>query len=234
MILRDPKYVILDAVIPELQGHDGYVYGLHEAETTFIVRAEGAAGLNPVATLSFGMCMLPRLTRDGLSVVSEHAEYPVEVMPYASLIGANQLRRRHAAVVGLSRVGASAADALARAGIGRLTLVDPASVTVASLASTGFLLRDVGVAKVFAAARELVRACPRTRIQAIYSTVEGALSDASDLLDDADVVIGAAPPATNAYLAERLRGHVPLFCPGSEGPLTPNERAAVMAAAGAA
>lgn len=78
------------------------------------------------------------------------------LLPDFGQAGQERLARAHAVVVGVGALGCSAADLLARAGVGRLTLIDRDVVEVTNLQrQTLFAEADVGRPKAIAAAERL-------------------------------------------------------------------------------
>lgn len=102
-----------------------------------------------------------------------------------------RLRAGGAVVCGLGGVGAHAALALARSGIGRLTLVDFDLLTVSSLNRHPVATpEDVGRPKAEMLAEHLSRACPDTRTTAVRAfvheeTLDELLPEPPDLVVDA-------------------------------------------------
>lgn len=105
--------------------------------------------------------------------------------------GFARIRAARVAVIGLGGVGAHAAAALARSGIGSLTLVDFDPVTASSLNRSPFAgPADVGRPKVEIAAEQLARACPDTAVDARRAFFDAA-SAAGLLAPRPDWVIDA-------------------------------------------
>ena len=72
----------------------------------------------------------------------------------------------HVAVFGLGGVGGSAAEALARGGVGKLTLIDGDTVALSNLNRQAFALHStIGLAKTEAAARRLVDINPHLKLE---------------------------------------------------------------------
>ncbi len=98
------------------------------------------------------------------------------------LVGSEQVERlaqAHVLVVGLGGVGGAAAEMLARAGVGKLTLVDadrihPTNINRQILA----LHSNIGVLKVDVAAKRLKDINPSIEIEALPIYLEGATLDA--------------------------------------------------------
>ncbi len=123
-----------------------------------------------------------------------------------------RIRAARAVVVGAGGVGSHAAVALARSGIGALTLIDPDVITPSSLnrhpcAGPG----DVGRPKTEVLARFLSRTCPDTAVRPVSAffhtgTAAELLDERPDLLVDA--IDGLGPKV--ALLAWCLRREWPV------------------------
>lgn len=102
----------------------------------------------------------------------------------------------YVAVVGVGAVGAHTAALLARTGVQRLRLIDPALVTRRSLSSHALAIAsDVGrVAKAQATRRELLRSVPHCRIDVIDDQPLTNTS-APTLLEGVDMAVLAFPSA---------------------------------------
>jgi tRNA A37 threonylcarbamoyladenosine dehydratase len=89
------------------------------------------------------------------------------------LAGAAALRRAHVAVVGIGGVGSGAAAALARSGVGRLTLVDLDHVAESNInRQVQALDATVGQAKVLAMRERIAGIHPGCRVDAVEEFVE--------------------------------------------------------------
>jgi len=87
--------------------------------------------------------------------------------------GAAAIRRAHVAVVGIGGVGSWAAEALARSGVGRLTLIDLDHVAESNINRQVHALADtVGQAKVQAMQERIARIHPRCEVRGIEDFVE--------------------------------------------------------------
>ncbi|HYD53552.1 MAG TPA: ThiF family adenylyltransferase [Gemmatimonadaceae bacterium] len=102
------------------------------------------------------------------------------------------LRERHVVVLGCGAVGAPVAVALAEAGVGRLTLVDPQRLTFANVGRHPLGAEDVPRYKAVALAERLRRRFPHTCGIAGYSRRWEDLShDKPELLNSADLIVSA-------------------------------------------
>ncbi|MHA6287802.1 HesA/MoeB/ThiF family protein [Maricaulis sp. CAU 1757] len=121
---------------------------------------------------------------------------PIDIERYARHIvlreigGAGQqaLARSHVALVGTGGLGAPAALYLAAAGIGKITLIDPDTVSLDNLQrQVLFATGDVGTAKVRAGAKALRALNPALHIKPMVAALDDG--NAEDLLADADVIL---------------------------------------------
>ena len=97
------------------------------------------------------------------------------------LLGAqalDKLSRSHVAVVGLGGVGSYAADALARAGVGELTLLDQDAVSVSNINRQLYALHStVGQAKAEVAARRCLDINPALIVHPLCMTYDASHRD---------------------------------------------------------
>jgi adenylyltransferase/sulfurtransferase len=109
------------------------------------------------------------------------------------------LRAAAVAVVGVGALGCAAAEALARAGVGRLLLIDPDVVELSNL-HRQLLHRtaDLGRAKVDSAAAALTARHPATGVEARRARVDA--SNAAVLLGDSDCIIDATDGVATKFL----------------------------------
>lgn len=123
--------------------------------------------------------------------------------------GFAQLRHSHVVVVGLGAVGGYAVEALARAGIGRLTLVDFDTIQPANFNRQLLALETtLGHAKTDAARQRIFQIYPHCQVRALQLFVDGDTAEAvlepqPDLLIDA---IDALNPKTQLLTASKRRG----------------------------
>ena len=75
------------------------------------------------------------------------------------------LVRQHVAIVGCGSLGSALADILVRAGVGRLTLIDPEVLRVENLGRHILTSRDVGQPKAYALARRLLEVNPELDVE---------------------------------------------------------------------
>lgn len=129
--------------------------------------------------------------------------------------GAAAIRRAHVLVVGIGGVGSWAVEALARSGVGRLTLVDLDHVAESNInRQIHALSSTVGQAKVLAMRERIAQIHPGCEVQAIEEFV--APDNWAGLLPpDVDAVIDAcdqlAAKTAMAAWARAQRGGGPLF-----------------------
>ena len=112
------------------------------------------------------------------------------------------LAGRGALVVGCGSVGSYLAEQLARAGIGRLALVDPEVVEAANLSRTGYAAADVGQPKPEALARRLLGFAPSLSLTLRTRAVEQLeVGEVDALVRSADLIVGATDdPAAHRAL----------------------------------
>lgn len=113
--------------------------------------------------------------------------------------GAARIRRAHVAVIGVGGVGSWAAEALARSGVGRITLVDFDHVAESNInRQVHALSGTVGQAKVGAMRERIAQIHPQCRVDAVdeFATIQNwpavlpALPDA--VIDACDQVVTKA------------------------------------------
>ena len=134
--------------------------------------------------------------------------------------GAGRIRRAHVAVVGIGGVGSWAAEALARSGVGRLTLIDLDHIAESNInRQIHALSTTVGQAKVQAMADRIRLINPDCRVKCIEDFVDAANWPAV-LPSDADAVIDACDQvqAKTAMAAWALRQRkFPFIAVGAAG-----------------
>lgn len=115
--------------------------------------------------------------------------------------GQERLLRARAAIVGCGALGSFQAGALARAGVGHLTLVDRDYVEVSNL-QRQWLYDEADAAealpKAVAAARQLARFASRCQVTALVSDLTA--DNVEDLLGDADVILDGTDNFETRYL----------------------------------
>ncbi len=143
-----------------------------------------------------------------------------------ALLGAEameRLRASHVAVFGLGGVGSWAAEALARAGVGALTLVDFDTVSVTNINRQLYALDStVGLLKAELAARRIRDICPDTRVFPRPERFEAGTQD-SLLSPDYDYIADAIDLVScklDLICAARERGIPILSCLGTGNRLT--------------
>lgn len=129
------------------------------------------------------------------------------------------------AVCGLGGLGSNIAIALARAGIGKLLLIDFDKVDITNLHRQQYKANQIGQCKTDALAENLLEIAPYTDIKTV--TVKLTEDNFADLLKDADVICEAFDNAeTKAMLVngvlERLPGCFLVAASGMAGMDTPN------------
>lgn len=133
--------------------------------------------------------------------------------------GAKALREAHICVVGIGGVGSWSAEALARTGVGRITLVDLDMVAESNTNRQIHALGDIyGKAKVDAMAERIVAINPRCDVRCIEDFVTP--ENVSAVLDhDLDVVIDAIDQvrAKVAMIAFCRQRKLPVVVAGAAG-----------------
>lgn len=113
-------------------------------------------------------------------------EYEVDMMAeqlsrnalFFGVDGQPKIEGAFVVVVGMGGVGSHAAHMLARAGVGRMRLVDFDNVTLSSLNRHAVATRgDVGKSKVSATADHFLRTCPHLEVEADASKYEASQAD---------------------------------------------------------
>ncbi|MGL4944137.1 MAG: HesA/MoeB/ThiF family protein [Thermoguttaceae bacterium] len=134
--------------------------------------------------------------------------------------GQRRLGEAHCLIVGCGALGGSMAMLLARAGIGRLTLVDDDTVSVDNLhRQLAFVERDAEMRrkKVVAAKETLLSAAAATEVVAIDQRFDE--SNAVSLVTEADIVLDGCDNFPTRFLINRtaIRCRKPLISGGVAG-----------------
>ena len=115
------------------------------------------------------------------------------------------------AVCGLGGLGSNIAVALARAGIGRLLLIDFDRVDLTNLHRQQYKANQIGQFKADALAEKLSEIAPYANIQAVTAKITE--DNLAELLKDADIVCEAFDNAeAKAMLANGVLGQLPKCC----------------------
>ena len=120
-------------------------------------------------------------------------------------------------IIGIGGLGAPCAMALAAAGIQRLILVDPDTVSVSNLHRQPlFHEEDVGRRKVEVAAERLTRSAPGLRVIGIPDWFDGQWDDR---FDDANVIVDGTDTVAAKFLVNdaAVRARIPLIHAGAMG-----------------
>lgn len=128
------------------------------------------------------------------------------------MAGAAAIRRAHVAVIGIGGVGSWAAEALARSGVGALTLVDLDHVAESNINRQVHALEStLGQAKVLAMRERIAQIHPRCMVHAVEEFVE-PLNWPQLLPAGVDAVIDACDqPQAKAAMAAWARQHKATF-----------------------
>ena len=129
------------------------------------------------------------------------------------------------AVCGLGGLGSNIAIALARAGIGKLLLIDFDRVDISNLHRQQYKANQIGLYKTDALAENLSEIAPYTEIQTVTAKITE--ENFADLLKDADIVCEAFDNAeSKAMLANGVLEQLPdcylVAASGMAGMETPN------------
>lgn len=134
--------------------------------------------------------------------------------------GARRIAGAHAVVIGVGGVGSWAAEALARCGIGRLTLIDMDHVAESNVNRQVHALEStLGASKIAVMAARIAEISPDTEVEQVDAFV-GVDSVEALVPAAADVVIDAidAPRAKAALIAAcARRGQAVVVCGGAGG-----------------
>jgi molybdopterin/thiamine biosynthesis adenylyltransferase len=104
---------------------------------------------------------------------------------------ARALFDRHVVVIGCGSLGSSTAARLARAGVGRIDLVDPERLAWSNVGRHELGADAVGSCKAEALAARIRRDLPHIEVIAHVSTAHRFMIDEEEVLDEADLVICA-------------------------------------------
>ncbi|MEO0393792.1 MAG: HesA/MoeB/ThiF family protein [Pseudomonadota bacterium] len=121
------------------------------------------------------------------------------VLPEIGGVGQQKLAAAKVAIIGLGGLGSPAAQFLAAAGVGHLTLIDHDEIALSNLQrQILFQENDIGQQKVSAAAARLVRQNSRCVITPVDDKLTNKNAEA--LIADHDVVIDATDLVTTRYI----------------------------------
>lgn len=132
------------------------------------------------------------------------------ILPEIGEQGQRRLRAAHAVIVGVGGIGSVSAELLARAGVGRLTLIDFDLVEESNLGRQAlYTTADIGEPKAEAAKRRIAAINPDVVVTAVVDHLErGSLP----LLDGCDIVVdGTDNMETRFLINERCRGELPVI-----------------------
>lgn len=115
-------------------------------------------------------------------------------------------------VVGLGSGGSQTVEALVRASVEQLTLVDPDCVEAANLSRSVYTAADVGISKVAAIARHASDINPGVRIVSYRRALnEFAADELADLVASVDLVVAATDDPDAQYRLNRVTYHAGKF-----------------------
>lgn len=137
----------------------------------------------------------------------------------------NRFSSATVAICGLGGLGSNIAIALARAGIGKLLLIDYDRVDITNLHRQQYKANQIGLYKADALAENLSEIAPYTEIQTV--TVKITEENFTDILKDADIVCEAFDNAESKAMLvngvlEQLPGCYLVAASGMAGMDTPN------------
>lgn len=114
---------------------------------------------------------------------SKDGHTPVQLFGRQELVRGRwrELTRAHVAIYGLGAVGALAAEALVRAGVGQLLLVDSTRVELEDLSDMGTHPHEVGFSRVQALRLRLQSLSAHTRIDSLSADVANSDADLAEL-----------------------------------------------------
>lgn len=168
--------VAASVVIAQEQWAARVLHGTHPAQTFEPMRIDSVG--------THYQCLSP-------DMADVEARFPEPMRRHEGVIAARTqhlLAQFHVAVVGAGGLGSVVAEALARAGVGHLTLIDHDRVEASNLNRLqGVGPTEVGEFKVAAVAANLARTCPKTRVD--VNACEVWHSQATAALARADVVM---------------------------------------------
>jgi len=100
------------------------------------------------------------------------------------------LARMKVVILGLGSGGSYVASMLARAGVGRFTLVDPDSVDEVNLSRSTYFVEDLGHPKAYALARQLLRINPGIQVEALPCAIADLkVAGFTRVIGEADLVL---------------------------------------------
>ena len=130
-----------------------------------------------------------------------------------------RLERAHVCVIGVGGVGSWTAEALARSGVGRLTLIDPDHVAESNINRQVHALEGtLGMAKVQAMAERLREIHPGCEVRGVEEFLDG-MNVTRLLVADFDAVVDAIDDtrAKTALVVHCRNRRLPLICVGGAG-----------------
>lgn len=133
--------------------------------------------------------------------------------------GAEKINQSHVAVIGIGGVGSWAAEALARTGVGKITLVDLDDICVTNTnRQIHALTPNVGKMKVEVMAERILQINPECLVIAVQDFI-GEGNQAEILEDKPDIVIDAidSVPAKVSLIAYCKRNKIKLITTGGAG-----------------
>ncbi|MBW1801652.1 MAG: ThiF family adenylyltransferase [Deltaproteobacteria bacterium] len=125
------------------------------------------------------------------------------------------LQEKEVTIFGLGSVGAKLALDLTRAGVGRLTLIDPDRVSVSNLCRCEYDLFDLGRSKTEALTARMLAINPKMRIACHDEDLLQMSSALEDVICRSHLVVGATDnPGAQRVINSTAYHHVPSLYPG--------------------
>lgn len=120
-------------------------------------------------------------------------------LPEIGADGQRHLQRSHVLIAGCGALGSNSAEALVRAGVGKVTLVDSDNLELGNLQRQGLLKEDdVGKSKAMAMSQALARVNSKTDLQ--YEVARISAKNVERLLTDVDLVLDGFDNLPARYL----------------------------------
>ena len=142
------------------------------------------------------------------------------LLPEIGRTGQEAIGRSTVAVVGVGALGCASADVLARAGVGRLVLIDRDIVELTNLQRQGLFIEadaQAGAAKANAARQRLSEV--NSDIDIAAHVVDVSAENVEELLDECDVIVDGTDNFETRYLLNDLSvsEEIPLIIGGAVG-----------------
>lgn len=158
--------------------------------------------------------------------LQQQREYPVKtelvslradlLQRNAALLETKLLKNKHVVIIGLGSIGSVAALEMARAGVGKFTLIDPDTIGIHNLCRHICDLSELGMEKVTAVAKRIRRVLPDAKVR---TYVEDSNRDPQQTLQycsKADILLVATDTENSRRLANWIahQHHIPVVFAG--------------------